>query len=267
MKLNPNATATIVIGGLALCHRNKKKDIWEVVFLRNADNFHNLKLKISDQSEVAINKEDEIVIKVLSPKSKTDTHHPKPNFSRKKVNDVISDARWILDFSSNELHNRPLKVKKNPADNFLTIPNALFYSWNLSGRTYSIQKKQGGTAVGDPVEFEELGEFMAGDIECHPKGSVSIEVKSKNGDVQTYSLKRGDIVFFDNRCPSGTPQCAEDFQNYYDIIVSNGEKFELTSLPTPMNELQAQGLMGDEKSCESGQIGDTGDPGDSIGGG
>lgn len=264
MRLNPNATATVVIGGLALCHRNRKADIWEVVFLRASDNFHHLRMKISDKTEIPISQGDRIVINVTSPKSVTGTYKPTTEFFRRKATNVITDARWILDFSSKELYGRPLRVDKNPLDNFLTVPNALFYTWSLPGTHYSVQKEQDNIPVGKPVEFEEIGEFMAGDIECHAGGSVSVDIISVSG-TKTFLLNKGDYVFFDNRCLEDVPECAQDFQHYFDILKTDGETFTLTPIPRRMSELQIPGLMGKDSACESTQIEEVTNPDDTIG--
>lgn len=253
MRLNPNATATIVIGGLALCHQNKKADIWEVVFLRSVDNFHNLKMRIPRQADVEINKGDKISVKVTSPISNTGSHEI-GTFRRRTTENIGSDARWTLDFSSDELHNRPLLVEKHEDDNFLVIQSAKFYTWNLSDFSYLIQKKQNGTSVGDAREFERIGQFMAGDIECEEGGSVSIEIESDT-ETKTYQLRKGEVVFFDNRCLVRTLECRQDFHHYYDIIETNGETFDLMSFPAPTSELQLQGLFGSQDNCESGQVG------------
>lgn len=256
MRLNPNATATIVIGGLALCHQNTQSDVWEVVFLRDSHNYHNLTMKIPGEADVVINKEERITIRVDSPKSSTSVHEP-GIFKRRIAENIGSDARWTLDFSSKELHNKPLMVKKRQDDNFMVIPNAKFYTWTLSQFSYFLQKIENGTPIGNYVDLEKIGQFMAGDIECDAGGSVSIEVGGK-----IYPIKNQGIVFFDNRCLSRTLDCRQDFHYYYDILFEQGggnltESFSLTSFPAPTSELQLQGLFGSSDNCESGQVGKT----------
>ena len=181
MKLNPKATATIIIGGLALCHPNGKNQTWEALFIRDEENYHNLKMKIgygtTQELEVDIAQGAEISVKVTNPKSENGMYKPTKIFSRSYALDVINDIRWVLNFSGKELHNKPLKVEKRKRDNFFYTPNALFYTLSLAGKHYLLQKTENGTPVGAPASLQDIGEFFAGDIECEDGGTNTIEIK------------------------------------------------------------------------------------------
>lgn len=268
--MNPNATATIIIGGLSLCHRNKKNDTWEVLFIRDEKNFHDLKIKIGYENkqteEISINQGDEIAIKVTSPKSSTDSYNPTPTFERSHAVDVINDLRWILDFSSKEMHGEPLEVKKRPRDNFFYTPNALFYTLSLSGKHYLLQKTDSGNPVGEPVLLQDIGEFAAGDIECEEDGTITIEIKAQDGNITKYPLKKGAEVFFDNRCLTHAAECENDFPHYYDVIRSGTEKFEIKYSPTLIEKWTESSflLRGYNYACECGRICHIKDPNDSL---
>lgn len=270
MTLNPNATATIIIGGLSLCHRNRKNDTWETLFIRDEENFHNLKMKVgygtTQEFEIDINHGDEILIKVTSPKSSTDSYKPTPTFTRNTATDVINDLRWVLDFSSDEMHGRRLKVEKRKRNNFFSTPNALFYTLSLSGKHYLLQKTDNGNPVGNPVSLEDIGEFTAGDIECEKGGTITIEIKPMDGKVASYPLKKGAEVFFDNRCLVNVPECENDFPHYYDVIKSGSEKFELEHSLTLIEEWTESDnmLRGLHFACEGGQICCIDDPDDTL---
>lgn len=236
MKLNPNTSATIIIGGLALCHLNKKNDTWESLFIRDEGNFHNLKMKVgygnTQEFEIDIAQGAEISVKVTDPKSKTGGYKPTEKFNRSYALNVINDYRWVLNFSGPELYGKPLNVAKGKRDNFFYTPNAFFYTLSLSGKHYLLQKTEDGNPVGDPQSLQDIGEFLAADIECEDSGEITIEIKDASGKVGSYPLKKGAEVFFDNRCLSDVPECANDFAHYYDVIEAGSEKFEIDYSPT-----------------------------------
>ena len=270
MKLNPNATATIVIGGLALCHPNKKNDTWEALFIRDEENFHNLKMKVgygkTQEFEIDIAQGSEISVKVTNPKSKNSIYKPTANFSRSYALDVINDIRWVLNFSGKELHNKPLKVERRKRDNFFYTPNALFYTFSLSGKHYLLQETENGNPVGSPDSLQDIGEFFAGDIECEDGGTITIEIKDTDGNVEPYPLKKGAEVFFDNRCLSDAPECANDFVHYYDVIKTGSEKFEIQYSPTLIEKWikHPVGVRGLNFACETGKICCVEDPDDTL---
>lgn len=272
MKLNPNATATIIIGGLALCHPNRKNDTWEALFIRDEKNYHNLVMKIgygnTQESETEIAQGAEISIKVTNPKSKNDIYKPTKDFSRSYALNVINDIRWVLNFSGKELHDKPLKVERRKRDNFFYTPNALFYTLSLAGKHYLLQKTENGNPVGDPASLQDIGEFFAGDIECEDGGTITIEIKNTTGETESYPLKQGAEVFFDNRCLSNVPECANDFEHYYDVIKTISEKFEISYSPTLIDDWtkknEAFRVMGLNYACEVAKVCCVEDPDDTL---
>lgn len=267
MKLNPNATATIIIGGLSLCHQNNKSDTWESLFIRDEKNYHDLKMKVGDGKtqtlEVHINQSDEISVKVTLPKSKTGSYKPTPRFSRNKAVDPVQDLRWVLDFSSDELHGRRLKVEKRARDNFFFTPNALFYTFALAGKHYLLQKTEDGKPVGKPDSLEDIGEFIGGDIECEEGGTITVEIKDKDGKISSYPIEKGSEVFFDNRCLTDVPECENDFHHYYDVIKTGIEEFEI-GLAQKSEDDNSANVKGIHYACEGGQICCIEDPDDTL---
>jgi hypothetical protein len=270
MKLNPNATATIIIGGLSLTHRNKKNDTWEALFIRDKENFHNLKMKVgygtTQEFEIGIAHGAEISIKVTDPKSSTAAYQPTPTFNRDVATDMINDMRWVLNFSGKELHEKRVNVEKRARDNFFFTPNALFYTLSLSGKHYMLQKTDHGSPVGNPESLQDIGEFSAGDIECGENGTITVEIKEANGMVNSYPLKKGAEVFFDNRCLVNVPECANDFHHYYDVIKTGSEKFELKYSPTLIEDWTKSATMpkGLDFACEGGTVCCIENPKDSL---
>lgn len=269
MKLNPNATATIIIGGLSLSHQNRKNDTWETLFIRDEKNYHDLKMKIGDGKvqtlEVSINQSDEISVKVTLPKSKSSSYKPTPRFSRNKAVDPVQDLRWILDFSSDELHGRRLKVQKGERDNFFSTPNALFYTFALAGKHYLLQKTEDGVPVGEPDSLEDIGEFIGGDIECEEGGSITVEIKNKDGKISSYAVDKGAEVFFDNRCLEDVPECENDFSHYYEVIKTGSEEFEIGLAKEVKNEDKKRSVIrGVHYACEGGQVCCIDDPNDTL---
>lgn len=270
MKLNPAASATIIIGGLALCHQNKQNETWEALFIRDDENLHKLKMRIGygekQEPEIDIVHGAEISVKVVKPKSKSGNYTPTETFSRSYALNVINDSRWVLNFSGPELHDKPLSVEKRQRDNFFSTPNALFYTLSLSGKHYLLRKTDDGKPIDDPKSLHDIGEFLAGDIECEDSGTIIIEIRNLDGAVESYTLKKGAQVFFDNRCLTDSPECANDFSHYYDVIKTENEKFEIEYVPTLIERWlnHLSGFEGKEFACEVGMICCVNNPDDTL---
>ena len=110
--------------------------------------------------------------------------------------------------------------------------------------------------------------FFAGDIECGADGTITIEIKNTTGEKELYPLKKGAEVFFDNRCLSAAPECANDFEHYYDVIKTKSEKFEIEYAPTLIDDWtkknQAFRVMGVNYACEVAKVCCVEDPDDTL---
>lgn len=219
-----------------------------------------LKMKIGygreQEFEIDIAQGSDISVKVTKPKSKNEVYKPTEFFNRSYAQDVINDIRWVLNFSGKELYDEPLEVERRKNDNFFYTPNALFYTFSLSGKHYLLQKTKDGEPVGAPAPLQDIGEFFAGDIECEDGGTITIEIKDKDGNVEEYPLKKDALVFFDNRCLSNVPECANDFIHYYDVIKSVSEKFEIKYSPTLAEKWIKEpfGVKGTNYACEVAKV-------------
>lgn len=235
MPVNPNATNTIIFAGLALSHYNRHTDLWEVLFIRDQENLHDLKMLIgygeANPQEVKIDFKDEIVVTARNAVSKSARYEPTPTFTRNIRADDEHDLRWMLNFSSKEMHDHPVTTHKGERNNLLTVSNALFYTSKLSDKDYNLQKKQDGSNVGSPVSLPAIGEDIGADIEYDSDGGLTIEVKKATGSSKKYEVAKGSIVFFNNICDPTNPKCDHDFPHYYEVISDHGETFDLILRP------------------------------------
>jgi hypothetical protein len=264
MAINPNATATFIFAGLALSHFNKHSDKWELLFIRDDENLHNLKIIFDHQTprekvlEVGLG--EIISVEVTKPKSASGRYE-NGSFHRDPHTDDPQDFRWILDFSSRELHDHPVKVTKRKRDNFFSTPNAVFYNYLMSDKIYDLQKQKDGKDEGDPVPLAAIGDFTGAEIECEKEGSVSIKIEGDETS-QIYEVTPQSKVFFNNICDEiVNPKCESDFKHYYDVISDNGETFELIR-----QKAKEHGLRSNQAACESGTVGAIVEPPPSLDG-
>lgn len=259
MSVNPNATNTLIFGGLALGHYNRHTDLWEVLFIRDQENLHDLKMLIGYGSpgaqEIKIDFGDEIVVTVRNAVSKSSRYEPTPNFTRNIKDDDPHDLRWMLNFTSKEMHDHPVTTHKGERNNFLTVSNALFYTSKMSKKHYSLQKKQDGSDVGKPVPLSAIGEDIGADIECETDGGITIEIKKADGGYTKYDIDKNSTVFFDNICEQTNPKCDHDFPHYYEVISDHGETFDLI-LQSPPADAPPPDVRGQQYSCEGAIAGD-----------
>ena len=250
MSINPNATATLIFAGLALSHYNSLNDKWEIIFIRDDENLHNLRItfdyQTSQANEIAVGFGETITVEVTKPKSSSGKYQPKP-FSRNPATDDPNDFRWILNFSGKELHDHAVMVTKGEKNNFFSTPNAVFYNYKMSDKHYELQKLFNGANVGNPVPLAAIGDYTGADIECEKGGEISITIEGK-GKPQTYKVTPQSKVFFNNICED-VQKCASDFPHYYDIINDNGTTFDL------IRQLQQVAPRSAESACETGTVG------------
>lgn len=250
-----NAAATLMFGGLALCHYNVHTEMWEVLFIRDEENLHDLKMIVGygtpDAPEIPIAFGNEIRIRVRKPKSKSGIYMPTPDFTRTIGVDNPQDMRWTLNFSSKEMHGHGVTVHRRERDNFLSVPNTLCYTSQWSNKKYDLQEKVDGVDTGIPVPLSAIGEFVGGDIECEAGGGVSIDIIKRGGKTETYDLKDKTIVFFNNICDQTNPKCASDFPHYYDVLSDDGITFNLISQIPAEQLLEDFVIRGARYSCEA----------------
>lgn len=261
MAINPNAAATFIFAGLALSHYNNHSDKWEVLFVRDDENLHNLRIifdyQTSREKQIAVGFGETISVEVTKPKSSCGKYEP-GEFNRDLNTDDPQDFRWILDFSSKELHGHPVRVTKRKRDNFFSTPNAVFYNYMMSNKHYDLQKQQDGSNVGNPVSLAAIGDYTGASIECEKEGTVSITIEG-DGKSKTYEVTPQSKVFFNNICDEiNNPKCDSDFSHYYDVISDHGETFELIKLLTQIK------VRNPESACESGTVGQIVEPPPSL---
>lgn len=245
MSLNPNATATIYITGLALCRHLGGK--WEVLFLHPVDSDHKLRVTIIEKFVTGppdytkppkFNKDltgariDVTAQKVMAPAKPAHKNH-----------DWLDERDMCKLIDMDYLHFPGVEVKPNPAisHSYLSVSDSIFYTAKSTPHLYKIQEVTNGSIF----ETRQIGYAIGADIECDKDGAILLNVPGQV--VPPLSKKPGvryDITF-DNSCENAGG--GEDFDYYYKILEDTEKQYTLVKQPTlPPGGI---GLLTDEGSC------------------
>lgn len=258
MPLNhTQATATVTVAGLALfrtvAHGRAKQ--CEVGILR-CDN-HTLELRIEEiileadgitprrsriiEPEFDLDKD--IVIRVNDPLDtgvlpyKHDRPGRRVSTTTRKLDDV-EDFRWIVDFTSPDFNNGPIKPVPDPANTNspklfkpkILLTNGTLYTAAITPDYFARE------LVTDREDRRFIGQigFRAGlDIKCGDDKKSGIELGNQGGTIQflpkkPYRNKQRVkyAITIENICPFSTEMMAEgsDFRLYYDAITTVDRK-------------------------------------------
>lgn len=231
--LKKEATATVVIKGLAIAKYNHEQSKWEVTFLRDCGHYPNIRIRelnresgrlVNSLKKYEIQEGDTISITVTTPRGDNPRRYVTGGtFRRDDPSHDEQDLRWMLDID--QLHGKKTRRKANPiATNLLSISNGCFYTASRTRKSYRI--KRIGSDVPQPLGF--AGRTFGVDFEGN---ALTIQVKGKTGFSETLEEqadKRYEIIF-DNTCyEERKPEPGEtDFQYYYKLIDDNEGKVDI----------------------------------------
>jgi hypothetical protein len=237
--LKKEATATVVIKGLAIAKYNHEQSKWEVTFLRDCGHYPNIRIRqlnresgrlVASLRSYEIQEGDSISITVTAPHGDNPRRYVNGGiFRRDNASHDEQDLRWMMDID--QLHGKKTKRKANPiATNLLSISNGCFYTASRTKKTYRI-KKIGSNA---PQPFGLTGRSFGVDFQA---AALTIQVQGNDGFTQTLEEKpdRRYEIIFDNTCfDGGQPSPGTtDFQHYYKLIDDNDGKVDILSPEEP----------------------------------
>ncbi|MEJ7862844.1 MAG: hypothetical protein WKF90_14530 [Pyrinomonadaceae bacterium] len=218
--VNPDANITIYIGGLAISNYNKRRKVWETVFLRHVkDHF----LKIDVRKLINGKEEEVITISDIKPDEKIsieagDSENGVPDLRAPGFNyQTFADKRdlgWCIDFASDRMHGRKkIKLKKHKPVTCLSIKNSTFYAARHAEGKYEI--KGISSYVGHWIGADIQGVWDALKI----KFAVDLQ---KNLDLPLGRNIKYQVVF-NNACDDTDNQClaTNDFKYYYDLVAED----------------------------------------------
>lgn len=222
--LNKDATATVVIKGLAIAKYNHNQSKWEVTFLRNCGHYPNLRIReldrvsgrlVSRLKTYEIQQGDTISITVSSPRGDARRRYVTGGaFDRNNSGHDEQDLRWMLDIDL--LHGKKTRRKADPVEtNSLSISNGCFYTAVRTRQPYRVKK----IGSSEPQPLGLAGRTFGVDFDA---AEVTVEVQGNNGFRENLSHK-GDLryeIIFDNTClDERQPSPAKtDFEFYYRLI-------------------------------------------------
>lgn len=261
MPIIPFPMITILIKGLALTYCKKSAANgweWEVLFYRDDTDQHDLTVALNYDTPIPIVKGRDIRIVVEAARIKNKQEKfANPEFSRNLEKDDPRDFQWILDFSGNVLHNKPVSTKSIKANsNYLVIPKATFYTGCLDKHPYI---KNRITQFGEPGQTNSteilgyIGDAVAAYILTEEGTEMALEISDSTNPAnnRSYPLKAGSYLTFDNDCN----QLQSDFHHYYEIIDAGEERFELIA-PKKEEPGGQRPITGEQYACVGTTVGD-----------
>lgn len=249
MSLNPNATATVLITGLALCR--KKNNNWEVLFIHPQNTEHILKvgitrINLSNGEEQTILEETQIVprgkitITTENARRPANIEYNNGNFGDEH------DFCWTINLNNLHPEGFTLKTDQYMRTSHLSISDSVFYTTKRTRKIFRIQQ-QGNPR---PREKRRIGDVIGADIECLDGGRISFQVQGLEPIILPRENGFKYLIYLANTCETDTCRREIDFKYYYDFITpGSGNPFDL--------EEDRKSIINDEAACNPAP----GDPG------
>lgn len=238
-----DATATVLVTGLALGCYNPSTQNWEIGLIRQPR--HRLTIKVVKQTETGsswmrfqLDDQHRIFVdsqKAIAPDSPFYTVGA--TLDRKDEDHDHEDFRWVIDFE-NELNNGEEVELQYPEDGHVTemyVAKPLLYA---DTDTFALDPFFLVDTERTPPTRSEFGLFTEGakaDITCQDGGAVILRIEGPQGFEVYLPHSAGEphFIHVDNTCPehedsemgAGDPS---DFALYYTMIQStDGTRFDL----------------------------------------
>lgn len=255
MHLNPNATATICIEGLAMSCCNARDELWQFAFLRidgHHEHKHKLELIIKEaKPDGTFVLHPSVLIPLETRRVRIEVEKARPQPTMKyEVGDFVRqgganhplDFRWILDIGNSELPHQDLQlIRPNPGRvpvTLLEIPSAVCYTKLITDRPLNLLAYPGKGA--NQSEIGRVGTIAGADIECEDGGSVAVKVEGmesitlprlpgRTHEIAFANLRVEDAPFCPNHiAPPSKPYEDSDFNLYYQIVSDqSGKTYDL----------------------------------------
>lgn len=242
MSLNPNATATVFITGLALCRQ--KNNNWEALFIHPENTKHILKIWI-DKFDLSTGQKTEEVLPKIEIQSQgkititTEDSRRPPSIEYNNGDfGVEMDFCWAINL--NNLHPEGITMIEDQhlRTSHLSIFDSTFYTSERTRKKYKLQQ-QGNP---HPREIRRIGDVIGADIECLDNGKIIVEIQGH--ETRALSQENGFRyhIYLANTCQIDDCGREIDFKYYYDFLTPNsGNPFDLDDV----NDY----LRNDEAAC------------------
>jgi hypothetical protein len=251
MSLNPNATATINIRGLAVCREVQNK--WDVIFLHPKEKqegdvrvTHKLTISIIERNKFnpngvlkyskTLNIGSKIEIEAETPISTSDIYEP-DNWL------VEKGSVWMINLDRfHSPQGVKLKSNANVFQSYLSISNAIFYAEERTPNLYKIIEVDSGSQL----QKRRIGYLAGADIQCSVGGKIIINGIPNSPSLPSINGVKYEIIL-DNSCDSQDCNGKEDFHHYYNNLDWTGSKIDIEK--TPESGKGNALLMSDEAAC------------------
>lgn len=269
--LNPKATVTIALKGLAVCCHNNREKRWEIAVPHFSTHFFSIEIPGIGLIEVP---EETKLIEIKTKNGKppsTPAYQVNPFKRTDKTRSHPLDYRWVTEFTNKrEIPHGTVSVKSHRVKvTLLHIYDAVFYTKSIGNNELvcTKQEKTCPTYMGEPhhlpvyhsgPELEaaktwgHAANILGMDIECQPRGEVDI-VFEKGMQIPIKPAKSPtEITFINLEPPHGKDYKMVrthdahyglgDFFRYYELFqVSNAKHHLWEKYPLDSN----RGIMGD----------------------
>jgi|SRR5690349_263785 len=259
-----SATAQIIMDGLAIDCFNRKRQLWEVAFLRHNHHNHELKLNVQGYPKMPITLPQKrgITIRIetlqgISPyQDFPDGFFDKGAVQRKVAPadaDQAENFRWIIDLeNSTDIGHGPGHFEKCPFPvTRAFIENAVFYTLKLPTNDLHrlFDSEDGATMSSSEFNqrlFGKTNDLVGADITCAANGAINIVIDD-DGRSQTIgplAHRPGNpwLISLTNMRPTATESGSDDkpkkgdFQLYYAVFTLDDQrqKRALWGFPEPL---------------------------------